>query len=175
MHKVLIHTTSYIVSIGIYSILKEINCNLIIKILSTDDDIREIDYDFLIINNKILSEINLDKINEKAELIVVDSKEENFVEINSKKEIIKKFTKIFCQKKKFKTQNAEISEREREIIKLVALGLTNKEIADRLSLSIYTVTTHRKNISSKLGIKTISGLTIYAILNGIINIDSKKD
>lgn len=61
-----------------------------------------------------------------------------------------------------------LSEREREIIAEVARGLTNKEIADKLFISVFTVTTHRKNISRKLGIKTIAGLTAYALMNGYI-------
>ena len=50
-------------------------------------------------------------------------------------------------------------------------GLTNQQIADSLFLSAHTVMTHRKNISSKLGIKSVSGLTVYAIVNNIITIE----
>ena len=55
-----------------------------------------------------------------------------------------------------------------DVLKLVAKGLTNKEIADELNLSVHTVITHRKNITSKTNIKSISGLTIYAMLNKLI-------
>jgi DNA-binding NarL/FixJ family response regulator len=65
-----------------------------------------------------------------------------------------------------------LSEREKEIVELVALGKTNKEISDELFISPHTVITHRKNITAKLGIKTIAGLTVYAILNGIIDTDN---
>jgi DNA-binding NarL/FixJ family response regulator len=71
-----------------------------------------------------------------------------------------------------------LSPREETIVRLVSLGLTNKQIAHELFLSTHTVTTHRKNISSKLGIKSVSGLTVYAIVNNIITIDevtSKPD
>ena len=69
------------------------------------------------------------------------------------------------------TQNEgyELSEREREILVSVARGLTNKEIADRHNISIHTVISHRKNISRKTGIKTIAGLTVYALLNNMIS------
>lgn len=63
----------------------------------------------------------------------------------------------------------ELSERELEVLAGVAQGSMNKEIADSLNVSINTVITHRKNITAKLGIKTVSGLTVYAILNGIIS------
>ena len=62
----------------------------------------------------------------------------------------------------------EISAREKEVLKLVALGMTNKQIAEKLFISSHTVITHRKNITSKLGIKTIAGLTVYAIINKLI-------
>jgi len=68
-----------------------------------------------------------------------------------------------------KSLNSSLTEREIEILKLVALGNASKEIADRLNISTHTVVTHRKNITEKLGIKSISGLTVYAILNKIIN------
>ncbi|HEX2394002.1 MAG TPA: response regulator transcription factor [Bacteroidales bacterium] len=67
-----------------------------------------------------------------------------------------------------------ISHREKEVLKLVALGMTNKEIADRLYISLHTVITHRKNITAKLGIKTIAGLTVYALLNKLISTEDIK-
>jgi DNA-binding NarL/FixJ family response regulator len=70
-----------------------------------------------------------------------------------------------------KMQNKELSEREKTILTEVVLGLTNQEIADKLFLSIHTVTTHRKNLTNKLGIKTVSGLTVYALINKLVNIN----
>ena len=64
----------------------------------------------------------------------------------------------------------ELSVREQEILTAVAKGKSNKEIADEFNLSIHTVITHRKNISHKLGINSISGLTIYAIINKLIDV-----
>lgn len=68
-----------------------------------------------------------------------------------------------------------LSEREKEIIIGVVKGLTNKEIADKLFLSIHTVLTHRRNIAKKLEIHSPAGLVIYAIVNGIVSIDDIKD
>jgi DNA-binding CsgD family transcriptional regulator len=65
-------------------------------------------------------------------------------------------------------RDGEISDREKEVLQLVALGLTNKEIAEKLYISSHTVITHRKNITSKLGIKTIAGLTVYAVIHKLI-------
>jgi DNA-binding CsgD family transcriptional regulator len=67
--------------------------------------------------------------------------------------------------------SAGLTDREQEVLKLVALGYINKEIADTLSISIHTVISHRKNIVEKLGIRTISGLTVYAVINGMVDID----
>lgn len=75
------------------------------------------------------------------------------------------------EKQNSKSSEQSLSDREKEIVQLVALGKTNKEISDSLFISPHTVITHRKNITSKLGIKTIAGLTVYAVLNGLIEPD----
>ena len=67
-------------------------------------------------------------------------------------------------------ERSELSAREKEILVSVAQGLLNKEIADKHHISINTVITHRKNITRKTGIKTVPGLTVYAILNNLIDI-----
>ena len=67
--------------------------------------------------------------------------------------------------------NKELSTRETDVLQLIVKGSTNKEIADKLNISLNTVLSHRKNITTKLGIKTVSGLTFYAIMNGIISGD----
>lgn len=65
----------------------------------------------------------------------------------------------------------ELSAREIEVLTLITKGLINKEIADKLNISLTTVITHRKNITEKLGIKSVSGLTIYAVMNGYVEAD----
>lgn len=69
------------------------------------------------------------------------------------------------------TQGAEIlSEREKEIIYYIAKGFPNKQIADKLCISTHTVSTHRRNICSKLDIHSASGLTLYAVVHRLIDI-----
>lgn len=68
----------------------------------------------------------------------------------------------------------ELSAREKEILVCVAKGLLNKEIADHFNISIYTVITHRKNITRKTGIKTVAGLTVYALLNNLIDMNTME-
>ncbi|MDD3724737.1 MAG: response regulator transcription factor [Bacteroidales bacterium] len=70
-----------------------------------------------------------------------------------------------------KQEQSDLSDREKEILISIAKGMQNKEIADQHNISIHTVISHRKNISKKTGIKSVSGLTIYALLNNLINKD----
>lgn len=66
-------------------------------------------------------------------------------------------------------ESHELSERERDVLVLVAKGLTNKEIASELNISPHTVISHRKNIVHKTGIRSVAGLTVYAVLNKFID------
>lgn len=66
----------------------------------------------------------------------------------------------------------ELSQREKEIVICIAKGMANKEIAEELNLSTHTVVSHRRNITTKLDIYSASGLTIYAIINKLVEIDS---
>lgn len=65
----------------------------------------------------------------------------------------------------------DLSPREIEVLVLLTKGLINKEIADKLNISLTTVISHRKNITEKLGIKSVSGLAIYAVMHGYIEAD----
>lgn len=65
----------------------------------------------------------------------------------------------------------DLSDRERDVLVLVARGNTNKEIASTLNISPHTVISHRKNIAHKTGIRSVAGLTVYAILNHLIDGD----
>ena len=65
--------------------------------------------------------------------------------------------------------NYELTKRETAVLVQLAQGKTNKEIADALNVSVHTVITHRKNITHKTGIKSVAGLTVYAMLNNLID------
>ena len=69
----------------------------------------------------------------------------------------------------------ELSDREKEIVGLLVRGMKNKEIADKLFISVHTVQTHRKNISRKLDIHSVGALSIYAIVNNIVNLEDIKN
>lgn len=67
------------------------------------------------------------------------------------------------------SESFELSSREKDVLVAIAKGLQNKEIADQLNISVYTVMAHRKNITKKTGIKSIAGLTVYALLNNLLS------
>jgi DNA-binding NarL/FixJ family response regulator len=68
-------------------------------------------------------------------------------------------------------QQKILSDREIEVMALIVQGLINKEIADRLNIALSTVVTHRKNIMDKLGLRSVSALTIYAVMHGYVDIN----
>ena len=68
-------------------------------------------------------------------------------------------------------QQKTLSDRELEVLALIVQGFINKEIADKLNIGLTTVITHRKNIMEKLGMKSVSALTIYAVMHGYVDIN----
>ena len=93
-----------------------------------------------------------------------------FIEINdTRSKIISKMNEFSqCDTSK-KSDDVELSKREIDVLVAVAKGMMNKEIADQMNISIHTVISHRKNITRKTGIKSVSGLTVYALLNNLID------
>ena len=100
----------------------------------------------------------------------------NYVTIGSSQEvIIEEIERLLASESLSATtteKNKGLSTREIDVLQLMVKGITNKEIADRLNISLNTVLTHRKNITAKLGIKTVSGLTFYALMNGLASTDN---
>jgi DNA-binding NarL/FixJ family response regulator len=68
-------------------------------------------------------------------------------------------------------QQKILTDREIEVMSLIVQGYINKEIADKLNIGLATVITHRKNIMDKLGLKSVSALTIYAVMHGYVDIN----
>lgn len=84
--------------------------------------------------------------------------------------IIKAITNsFFAEKNDDSQETSELSDREKDVLILVAKGLMSKEIADNLNISVHTVISHRKNITRKTGIKSIAGLVAYALLNNLVD------
>ena len=72
------------------------------------------------------------------------------------------------------TADEQLSDREKDVIIALVQGMSNKEIADHLFISVNTVITHRRNIARKLQIHSPAGLTIYAIVNDLVDISTVK-
>ncbi len=181
--KVLIINNSYVISSGLQNILNEITeitySNIEFNEKNLLNDVAKFNPELLIINELVFKFLKLEKQTTTNVLIVIgdENKESHKYFINTlndnKSTVISLIRKCITEnfEKPTKIKNESLSSRENEIIKYVAIGFTNQEIADKLFISKYTVITHRKNITNKLNIKTVSGLTVYAILNNIIDIN----
>jgi len=195
--KFVIVEKSYLIRKGIVSIINRIEHASVIKELENLDEVNStlLKYspDFLVINLSLLNELKTFRNSEiKADLTLIgigidsdnnpDQKKniglKDIISILDMRDVIFKKLQALIREKVESSHNftnqTELSDREKTILKHVAKGLTNKEIAEKLFLSAHTVITHRKNITNKLGIKTISGLTVYSILNNIISINDLK-
>ena len=92
------------------------------------------------------------------------------IEINdTKSKVISKMNEFAQSEATKNTDDVELSKRETDVLIAVAKCMMNKEIADQMNISIHTVISHRKNITRKTGIKSVSGLTVYALLNNLID------
>ena len=88
---------------------------------------------------------------------------------DTRAKIINKMNDLAQSETTKKSDDVELSKRETDVLVAVAKGMMNKEIADLMNISIHTVISHRKNITRKTGIKSVSGLTVYALLNNLID------
>lgn len=96
---------------------------------------------------------------------------------DSQEKIISLLSRLDSKNKSITKENEKddnLTKREIEVLSRIVNGMINKEIADSLNISIHTVVRHRKNITTKTGIRSQSGLTIYAISKNIVNIEDLK-
>lgn len=192
---ILIAENSCLIRKGLYSLLQHLENSEVIQSIDNKDDLLEFmnqsEPDILIINPEMLdsecSDIKKSFSNAHKMFLVLISndpeihkkcKADAYIHYNDQQDkILDLLQEAISQinKNPFPNKNNEtLSSREKNILKHIALGLTNKDIADQLFISIHTVVTHRKNITQKLGIKSVSGLTVYAILNNLISMDEIK-
>lgn len=185
---------SFLVRKGLAAVISKIPSTRIIHSIDSEDEAIKIlentDTDFIIINPDIFQYSKMEDVLKhvcKTRIIALSSKPpqgstntpfaETIYYNDTQSNILKKINHLISKKQatqKKKKKQEEISSREASIVKYIALGYTNKEIADTLFISTHTVVTHRKNITRKLGIKTVPGLTIYAIIHNIIHIDETE-
>lgn len=93
---------------------------------------------------------------------------------DSERELISLFTTLDGENGEMGDDEETLSAREKQVVRGVVSGLANKEIADQMNISVYTVLTHRRNIAKKLNIHSSIALAIYAISNKLVNVDEVK-
>lgn len=188
--RVIICEASEIISLGLHSIIQGMMSFDVVSRMDTPDGLSErilsTDANLLIINPNLLgyTDRNLPQmlLKDHPQLTIVAlitgyvdpsvlKPYDGAIELNDPKQKI--ITKLIqCAQdndKQDKTDEVELSKREIDVLVAVAKGMMNKEIADQMNISIHTVISHRKNITHKTGIKSVSGLTVYALLNNLID------
>jgi DNA-binding NarL/FixJ family response regulator len=189
-NRIIICEASEIITAGLYDFLQSMaGYDVVARIDNPeqlDEKILTCDANFVIINPILLGHADRDLpsllVKEHPHLSIVAlvttyiepsmlKPYDGVIEINdSKQKVINKMGQIVKSSDKTeKNDDVELSKREIDVLVAVAKGMMNKEIADQMNLSIHTVISHRKNITRKTGIKSVSGLTVYALLNNLID------
>ena len=188
--KILIAETSPIINSGLSSFLNDMNQIAVASIVDNIDDLQDKiimhNPDVLIINpmmlgcmlNTFVKQMTQNHPNINRVALVTSYVDKNIlknfkevVELNdNKQKVINKMLNLQNNNDETSAQNesVDLSNREVDVLVCVAKGMTNKDISDMLNISVHTVITHRKNIVKKTGIKSVSGLTVYALLNNLV-------
>lgn len=94
---------------------------------------------------------------------------------DNRSKIIKKLNNLIEKEvSELPANENQLTAREKDVLRLLVKGRSNKEVSSELHISTHTVISHRKNITQKLNIKSVAGLTVYAILNGTISMEDLK-
>ena len=188
-NRVIICETSEVITIGLADIIDGMAQFDVVARLDNPEHLSEkmvsTDANLLIINPSLLGFQNksfLSQINKEhpqvaiVALVTTHLDHSMLTPYNGVIEISDTRSKIMSKMEEFvqcdTTKNAddvELSKRETDVLVAVAKGMMNKEIADQMNISIHTVISHRTNITRKTGIKSVSGLTVYALLNNLID------
>ena len=189
-NRVIICEASEIIANGLYEIIQGISGFDVVARLDSPEYLSEkipaTDANILIINPNLLGfsdrNLVLQLSKENPQLVSVAlvtsytdpshlKPYNGIIEIyDSKAKVITKMSQLTqSNERQEKSEDVELSKREIDVLVAVAKGLMNKEIADQMNISIHTVISHRKNITRKTGIKSVSGLTVYALLNNLID------
>ncbi len=186
-NKIVICEESDIIAYGLRKIAESMRLDVVDHTRLAEqlvDKIKQTDAQIVIINISILGQFrndfiqNLNRDFPELEIIVlvssfidkkILSQYDYVININDSREDIEELLDKVSHNNKNKAANDTLSKREKDILIAVAKGMMNKEISEELNISIHTVITHRKNITKKTGIHSVSGFTVYALLNNLID------
>lgn len=188
--KILIVETSPLISGGLSYFFADMNQITVASVVDNVEDLQDKmiihNPDILIINpmmlgytiNNFFKNLNQNYPNIISIALVTSYIDKNILKYfkdvielgDNKQKVINKILTLLNDNDENSSQNesVELSNREEDVLVCVAKGMTNKEISDMLNISVHTVITHRKNIVRKTGIKSVAGLTVYALLNNLL-------
>lgn len=192
-YKIIITETSLIIRLGVTQSLRRFlpGKTQLIEIANYDllsESLRLYQPDIVIINPTLIGAVELQRIRSEVKTKVkviallynvldpesLKSYDETITiydDLDKLKLKIERLLQIGMEDETTNEEVQQLSHREKEIIVCVVKGMSNKEIADELSISAHTVITHRKNITRKLQINSTAGLTIYAIVNKLVTLE----
>ena len=186
-NKIVICDESDIIASGIKNIAEGIRLSVVAHVRNQDmlvEKIKQTDAQIAVINLSMLGQFrndfmkNLSREFPELETIAFVStytdkktlsQHEHVISLNDSQEDIEDLLQKVAHSSRSKSSNDNLSKREKDILIAVAKGMMNKEISEELNISIHTVITHRKNITKKTGIHSVSGFTVYALLNNLID------
>lgn len=189
-NKIIIAEPSPIVAAGLSSFFDNMNQISVVSIVDNIDNLQNkmiVHNPELLIINPILFGYTIDKLFKQIlqnfpdtiSIALVSSyfdksllkNFDDIIELNdNKQKIINKIVNILNKNDESSAQNdsVDLSNREIDVLVCISKGMTNKDISDLLNISVHTVITHRKNIVKKTGIKSVAGLTVYALINNLV-------
>ena len=190
INKIVIAEPSPIVAAGLLKFFEEMNQIHVVSVVDNLDDLNDKmiihNPDMLIVNPLMMGYTNNNLIKQITQAypeticiaLVSTFIDKNFLRYfrevielsDNKQKVANKIFNLINNNDDSSSQNesVDLSNRETDVLICVAKGMTNKDISDMLNISVHTVITHRKNIVKKTGIKSVSGLTVYALLNNLV-------
>ena len=190
INKIVIAEPSQIVAAGLLKVFEELNQIHVVSVVDNLDDLNDKmiihNPDMLIVNPLMMGYTNNNLIKQITQAypeticiaLVTTFIDKNFLRYfrevielsDNKQKVANKIFNLINNNDESSSQNesVDLSNRETDVLICVAKGMTNKDISDMLNISVHTVITHRKNIVKKTGIKSVSGLTVYALLNNLV-------